>query len=303
MNGKDLLQNLDIEIVNEKKVDKFIDINAPGIYRAGLELHGFSISKSRKNIIIWGTKENNWFKTVKEEVAFESIERVVSSQPPLLILSIGISKKYKDHILKICNKHKVPLAFTQIHVSELASLLSTQLVEEFAPRENIHASLVEIDGIGVMIKGKSGIGKSEAVVELIQAGYNFISDDTVTLKRIGNRFIGTPAEITQGFLEVRGLGLIDVPYIYGARAMRDKTEVQIVIELTENNAKKDNADRLGLSKNFFKVLGGQVPLIKIPVKEGKSVTSLIIASVNLFLADKKGHNPLMDIKERIEGNK
>ncbi|MCP4336339.1 MAG: HPr kinase/phosphorylase [Mycoplasma sp.] len=301
MTAKDLLKNLGIPIKNKENIKEYINITAPGIYRAGLELNGFHVSKNQKNIIIWGTKEQSWFDNFSKEESLKNIDRVLSVCPPLLILSTGIKESLKEEILKICNKYNVPMASTDIHVSEISSLLSIQLAEEFAPSERVHACLVEIDGVGVMINGNSGIGKSEAVIELIQAGFNFISDDTVIIKRIGTKFIGAPSEITNGFLEVRGLGLIDVPYIYGTRTIREKTEIQLVIELVENDNKKDNEDRLGIKKNYFEILGSKIPKVIVPVKQGKSVTSLIIAAVNLFIADKQGHKPLKEITKRIRG--
>ncbi len=296
---KKLLEELYLKIDNEEHVKTFYDINSPGVYRAGLEISGFEMSKTRKNIIVWGSKEDLWFSKAGPEKTESAIDRIFAANPPAVILSTNITKKHYELILKIANKYGVPIVGTKLHVSELTSLLSNYISEEFAPSKDLHASLVEIDGIGVMIQGESGIGKSEAVLELIQSGYNFISDDTVKIKRIGNHFVGLASPITEGFLEVRGLGLIDIPYVYGVRTMRKKTEVQLVIHLSQNDKSKDNEDRLGVEKKFLEILGSKIPKVIIPVKEGKSVAALIVAAVNLFLADKQQHTPLEEIQKRV----
>lgn len=175
------------------------------------------------------------------------------------------------------------------------------MLERQAKVEAVHASLAIINGVGVMIKGPSGIGKSEALIELLQKGHTFVSDDTVELYRIGDTFYGRPAALTEGLLEARGIGLVNIPFIYGAKAVKEKTSVELVVELQPAEVQNE-LDRLGNKDLRFEVLQGNIPLIQIPAVSGRSMASLIEAAVNVYLARKAGMDPLAMIAERNRGN-
>lgn len=218
------------------------------------------------------------------------------------MLSKGFNtKKVFEQVLKVANARNVPVVNSKLHLSEINAYVSAHLLERQAKIEAVHASLAIINGVGVMIKGPSGIGKSEALIELLQKGHTFVSDDTVELYRIGDTFYGRPAALTEGLLEARGIGLVNIPFIYGAKAVKEKTSVELVVELQPAEVQNE-LDRLGNKDLKFEVLKGAIPLIQIPAVSGRSMASLIEAAVNVYLARKAGMDPLAMIAERNRGN-
>ncbi|CAM9095835.1 HPr(Ser) kinase/phosphatase [Mycoplasma todarodis] len=297
----DIVQKCQFEIANKSEITEWTKITSPGIYRAGLELCGFILNKGiRKNVIVWGTKEQEWFDLVGEETTLSSIEKLFSNKPPVIFLSIGIKEKTSKLIIDIASKHNVPIIVTDLHVTDIIAIIREHLAAHFSKTESVHASLVIINGVGVMIIGKSGIGKSEAVIELIQQGHIFVSDDTVNITRVGKDFIGTPAKITKDLLEARGIGLLDIRKIFGVRSVRDAAKIELVVELIDAENPNKEFDRLGNGNLKYETLGGGIPKTEIPVKSGKSIRALITAATNLHVAKKDGFDSFAMIQERMK---
>ncbi|NQZ29477.1 MAG: HPr(Ser) kinase/phosphatase [Mycoplasmatales bacterium] len=297
----EIVQKCQFEIANKDKITEWTKITSPGIYRAGLELCGFILNKGiRKNVIVWGTKEQEWFDLVGEETTLSSIEKLFSNKPPVIFLSIGIKEKTAKLIIDIASKHNVPIIVTDLHVTDIIAIIREHLAAHFSKTESVHASLVIINGVGVMIIGKSGIGKSEAVIELIQQGHIFVSDDTVNITRVGKDFIGTPAKITKDLLEARGIGLLDIRKIFGVRSVRDAAKIELVVELIDSENQNKEFDRLGNGNLSYETLGGSIPKTEIPVKSGKSIRALITAATNLHVAKKDGFDSFAMIQERMK---
>ena len=297
---KDVLSVFEMEVFNKKEADTSKEVKSPSIHRKGLQLAGVDTSSKteiRKTIVGWGTKEQRFLSSLSKQDATKAIENVLSIETPLVLLSIGIKADIRDLVVECANKFKIPVVDTKLHLSVLTTTISYFLVRHFAELKSLHGSLVIVNGVGVMIIGKSGIGKSEAVLELIQEGHSFVSDDTVILKRIGRKFFGYPAKITKGLLEARGIGLINIPHIYGMRSVKDYSEVELVLELI---ASEDIAepDRLGTKELKYNVLGSHISLMQIPVNKGRTVSSLIEAATNVYLAKKDGQDAIKIIMER-----
>ncbi len=298
---KEIVEKCEFQIANEKEITEWTQITSPGIYRAGLELCGFILNKGiRKNVIVWGTKEQEWFDLVGEEKTTSSIEKLFSHKPPVIFLSIGIEKKTVNKIIEIGSQYNVPIIITDLHVTDIVAIIRGHLAAKFNKSESVHASLVIINGVGVMIIGKSGIGKSEAVIELIQQGHIFVSDDTVNITRVGKDFIGTPAEITKDLLEARGIGLLDIRKIFGVRSVRDSAKIELVVELIDAENTEKEFDRLGNGNLKYDTLGGHISKTEIPVKSGKSIRALITAATNLHVARKDGFDAFAMIQERMK---
>ena len=295
---KEIIEKFKLNVVNQETADLDKEINSPAIHRAGLDLVGAAkISSCHNNIIGWGTKENNYLKSLSAKEREVTIKRVVTSNTPLIVLSLGVEDAIANEISKIADEFKVAVCKTKIHLAAVSSTIGWYVVKYLAESLSIHGSLVSVNGIGVMIIGKSGIGKSEAVIELIQKGSKFICDDTVILKRIGNEFLGEPAELTKNFLEARGIGFIDIPKIYGLQAMLDSSKVDLVIELVPSE-QLNKVDRLGDANLKYEALGSSLPLVQIPVQNGRSLSALIEAAVNVYIARVHGHDPMQIIAER-----
>ena len=294
-----------LEIVNQSVIKKWKPILRPAINRAGFELLGhFYTQGLNMNIIGWGTAESNYMDLVNEEDLRAVLNKIFIHHPPLVICSQGVNQRNRSIVLEQATLNDIPVAFSNTKLSFLTTTIGIYIAEYFAPEERIHGSLVIINGVGVLIMGESGIGKSEAVLELIQKGHIFVSDDAVDVQRIGNEFIGYSPAITKNILESRGLGLIDIRTIYGDRAVKNKSNINLVVELKMSKDKTINEfDRLGNQNNYFPLLGGKISKIDIPVRLGRNLASLIEVASNLFAAKKNGSNPLATIQKRTnEGN-
>lgn len=299
----ELCQENKLEVANKNFIKKWGNIKRPAINRAGLELKGYFYSEDSisKNIIGWGTSESKWMSSISKEEREKSLSTLISRKPPLIICSSGVSKENRKIIIEISSKHGVPVVLSDIPLSSHTTTIGVYLAEKFAQTEFVHGSLIIINGIGVMIIGASGIGKSEVILELIEKDHIFVSDDAIYIKRIGNNFIGYSPEITRDILEARGLGLLDIRTTYGDRAIRSKTNIDLVVEL---NHSKDviDFDRIGNKNLSYSILGGKISKINIPVKAGRSASSLVVAAANLFVSKQSGIDALKIIEERSRAN-
>ncbi len=293
----DVIESFNLNVVN-KGGDSSRVIGGPAIQRSGLELSGsYKSEHSELNVVGWGTKENHWLSSLTEEKAIEAISHALTSTTPMVILSKGIKGKIKKLITKVSDKMGVVVVETDLHLSTITSTLGWYLALKFAETVDVHGSLVIINGVGVMIIGQSGIGKSEAVLELIQNGHSFVSDDTVVLKRVGKQFYGSPSPLTAGLLEARGIGIVNMPHIYGQRMVKDQTNVELVVELMSHD-KLNQVDRLGIADLKYEALRATIDKIQIPVHNGRSIAALVEAATNVYLARKSGIDPLEEIRKR-----
>lgn len=291
-----------LEIVNKEKIKNWREIMRPSINRAGLELIGHFESKDlNKNIVGFGTKESSLMDKLNKKELETNLKNIFDEKPPLIICSNGVSQKNKDLILKFANDSETPVVFSDTKLSFITTTVGIYIAEHFAPQDFVHGSLVIINGIGVLIVGQSGVGKSEAVIELIQRGHMFVSDDSVIIKRVGNHFVGYSPEITKNILEARGLGLIDIKTIYGKKSVKDRTNIELVIELIKDE--NFNFDRLGNENHFYKILDGKISKILIPVRPGRNTSSLIEVAASLYITKSDGVDAFKEIQERIKNAK
>ena len=303
INVFELCQENKLEVVNEHSIKKWSNIQRPAINRAGLELKGYFYKKNSisKNIIGWGTSESNWMSSISEKEREESLNTLIMQKPPLIICSSGVNEENRKIIIEIATKYEVPIVLSNIPLSSVTTTIGVYLSEKFAQTEFVHGSLIIINGVGVMIIGASGIGKSEVILELIQKEHIFVSDDAIFIKRIGNNFVGYSPEITKDILEARGLGLLDIRTIYGDRAIRSKTNIDLVVEL-KNAEEIVEFDRIGNKNLLYSILGGKISKINIPIKAGRSASSLVVAAANLFISKQSGIDALKIIEERTKAN-
>ncbi|MBD5423098.1 MAG: HPr(Ser) kinase/phosphatase [Mycoplasma sp.] len=288
-----------LDVINKDIIDNWREIMRPSINRVGLEIIGhFEHDDIDKNIVGFGTKESTLMDSIDSEELEINLKKIFDFNPPLVICSSGVSEKNKNLILNHGNKSKTPIVFVDTKLSFITTTVGIYIAENFAPEDFVHGSLVIINGVGVLIVGDSGVGKSEAVIELVQRGHMFVSDDSVIIKRIGNNFIGISPDITKNILEARGLGLINIKAIYGEKSIKDKTNIDLVIELKKDE--QMNFDRLGTENHFYNVLNGKIKKILIPVKLGRNTASLIEVATSLYLSKKDGVDAFEQIQERIK---
>ena len=297
---KRIVEKFNYVVQNEDFANLENKITKPSINRLGVEIasQAKQIFNS-EGIVGWGTVESKFLLSLKKEEQVAIFQKICSIEIPMIILSIGFNENLATNLIKYANDKKIPIIQTKFHLSEIYTNLGAFLSEYFAKEESVHGSLMIINGIGTMIIGSSGIGKSEAVLELLGKNHLFISDDTVIVKQIGENFQGKSNKITRGFLEVRGIGLVNVPLIYGLRSVKNTSKIELVIELVEGK-EANELDRLGNLSLKYEILNSSLPKIQIPVQSGRSLGALIETAVNVFVSKKNGNNPLKIIQKRIK---
>lgn len=274
-------------------------ISLPDINRPGLALSGFFDSFANDRIQLFGQGEFAYLKTVFEKNNLENIETMFSKKIPCAIFSHGLTPP--DEFLKITDKYNCPVLKTTLVSSEFALRLLRILSNVFAPKIALHGVFVEVFGVGILIMGNSGVGKSETALELVERGHRLVADDVVEISCInGNTLVGRGANQMIGHhMEIRGLGIINIRQLYGIGAIREVKQVQLVAKLEEWDSEKVY-DRLGTEEKTMDILDVKIPMLEIPVKPGRNVPIILevaaknerLKSMGYFSAKEFGRNVL-----------
>ena len=269
---------------------------APDVNRPGLELSGYLESNDLKRVVVIGTKEYEYMCKLDEYTQKQRFEIITDSYTPCIILSEGCGEL--KVLTELCNLKNFPLFRYEGKTYQLIVDLVTFLSKELAPIDNLYGVMMNIYGKGVMITGKSGIGKSELALDLISRGHMLVADDRVDVSRVHNDILCQAPKLLRKMLEIRGLGIIDVTKLFGANTYLNKCDLDFVIKLVkldETMAK----DRLNPVNEKLEVLGLEVPMLTIPVTEGKSLSVIIESAVINHILKKQGFDCNEDFKERF----
>ena len=253
-------------------------ISVPEINRPGLALCGFFESFVSERIQIFGRGEASYLNKLARDKDRASIEKLFEYEIPCCIFCHNLTPD--DNFIKIAEMKQIPLLQTPLESSDFSVRLLRALSDIFSPEKTIHGVLVEVWGTGVLIQGESGVGKSESALELVERGHSLIADDAVIVKCMnGNILMGHPTnKIIGHHMEIRGLGIIDISQIFGIIAIKEKKQIEIVVQLEEWDATK-NYDRVGERSETTNILGVIVPLIRIPVRPGRNIPIIIETAV------------------------
>ncbi len=277
---------LQIELVaGEKGLDK--KLHTAETNRPGLALCGHYESFAYDRVQVLGKGEIAYLNKINADERTRVVQKILSYPLPCIIVTNDLPAP--QELIVESNCAGIPVLSTTLSTPVLIRRLLLFLEDEFGPYEIIHGNLVEVFGIGVLILGESGIGKSECALELIKHGRRIIADDAVLLKRIsGHRIFGTSAHTLKHYMEVRGIGIIDVLTLFGVTAVRTRKRVELVVTLEHWDAKQEY-DRSGLDEDFYEILGEKLPHVTIPVRPGRNISIIVeVAAMNLR-AKKMGH--------------
>lgn len=249
-------------------------IEVPNINRPGLALSGFFESFAYKRIQIFGRGEHAYLRKLEEEGSYENVRKIFSYEIPCVIFTHGLTPP--QFFVSIAEESGCPVLQTQLPSATFTSRILRVLNNIFAPREVVHGVLIEVFGIGVLLLGESGVGKSEAALELLERGHRLVADDAVEIRCVaGNYLLGTSANRLLGHhMEIRGLGIINVTHLFGVGAIRDEKRIQLVVHLEQWDPEKEY-DRLGSQEKTRDILGVKVPCVEIPIKPGRNIPILI----------------------------
>lgn len=250
------------------------EITVPDLNRPGLALTGFYENFGYERIQIFGRGETAFLYKLREKGESENIERLFSEEVPCAIFTHNLGPT--DDFARMAEETGCPILQTPLQTSEFSSRLIRALSNVFAPREITHGVLVEVFGLGVMILGDSGVGKSEAALELVERGHRLVADDAVETRCVaGNILLGQGANQALGHhMEIRGLGIINVTHLFGVGAIRDSKQIQLICNLETWDSNKEY-DRIGAEERTRELLGVKVPYLEIPVKPGRNIPIII----------------------------
>lgn len=270
-------------------------VTTSDINRPGLQLTGFYDFFDPKRIQIIGKMEDAYFGELSPERRSSVAERFMSEKPCAVIMCHGV--KIAEEFMNAAVKYDVNVFETEEETSEFSAALIGTLLSCLAPRETRHGVLVEVYGEGVLITGVSGIGKSEAALELIERGHRLIADDAVEIKRTANSVLtGRAPELIRYYMEVRGIGVIDVRHIYGVGSVKPSQHIDMVLNLEMWQDGK-LYDRLGLETEMTSILDVEVPYLNIPVRPGRNLAALIELAAMNNRQKKMGYNAAKELAE------
>ena len=275
-------------------------INQSEINRPALQLSGFFEHFESSRIQIVGNVEQAYMDQLGKEKKIAIVNQIMECEIPCLVYCQGLEPE--EDILELANKHQVPVFASQKTTSSFMAEVIRWLNVELAPRISIHGVLVDVYGEGVLIMGESGIGKSEAALELIKRGHRLITDDVVEIKKVSDdTLIGTAPDITRHFIELRGIGIIDVKTLYGVESVKNTQCIDLVIKLEEWN-KDQEYDRLGLEDKYTEFLGNKVACHCIPIRPGRNVAIIVESAAVNYRQKKMGYNAAKELYNRVTNN-
>ncbi|MBP3677008.1 MAG: HPr(Ser) kinase/phosphatase [Agathobacter sp.] len=295
-----IVERLDLKVytdnidLKKRKIERS-DINRPALQLAGYFLH---FDSSRVQLI--GNVEYFYTKQLEEEKKLEVYKELLSYEIPCIIFSRDLIPD--EDFVRLAEENGIPVLGTNRPTSEFTAELIYALGELLAPCITIHGVLVDVYGEGVLITGESGIGKSEAALELVRRGHRLVSDDVVEISRINDHtLIGTAPDITRNFIELRGIGIVDVKSLYGVECIREKQEIDLVINLSE--WKKDaEYDRMGLEDEYIEYLGNKVVCYSVPIRPGRNLAVICETAAVNHRQKKMGYHAAQELYRRVQQN-
>ena len=287
------LQNLTPEIDMEK-----IELTTKDINRPALQLAGYYEHFSSERVQIIGYVEYSYIMQMEREERQERFEKFISSGIPCVIFTTLTEPT--GQMIETALKYKVPLLVTSRTTSSFMAEIIRWLGLELAPSLSMHGVLVDVYGEGVLIMGESGIGKSEAALELVRRGHRLVSDDIVVVRKVSDAtLIGSAPDVTKHLIELRGIGIIDVRMLYGVEHVKDSQEIDLVIKLEDWNKYKEY-DRLGLEDEVTEILGNKVVQHSLPIRPGRKLAVIVGTAAVNHRQKKMGYNAVHELQKRVQ---
>ena len=297
---KKVVEKMDLKNLTPDVDVEHIAIEVPDINRPALQLTGYFEHFDSDRVQLIGYVEYTFLEKMEEEKRREIYEQFLSYQLPCVIFSRNLQPE--PMFLEMANQSQVPVFVTEKKTSEFTAEIIRWLNVELAPCISIHGVLVDVYGVGVLIMGESGIGKSEAALELIKRGHRLVSDDVVELRKVSDvTLVGSAPDITRHFIELRGIGIVDVKTLFGVQSVRETKNIDLVITLEDWNKEKQY-DRLGLEEEYTEFLGNQVLCHQIPIRPGRNLAIIVETAAINHRQKKMGYNAAQELYKRVQEN-
>ncbi|WP_066314648.1 HPr(Ser) kinase/phosphatase [Bacillus sp. FJAT-29814] len=293
---KDILEKFDLELISgEEGINRPITMS--DISRPGLEIAGYFEYYPAERIQLLGMTELTFFEGLSERDKESRMERLCTDITPAIIITRGL--EVPKELIEASERESVPVLRTPLKTTRFSSRLTNYLESKLAPTTAVHGVLVDIYGIGVLITGKSGVGKSETALELVKRGHRLVADDCVEIRQEDqDTLVGTSPELIEHLLEIRGLGIINVMTLFGAGAVRSNKRITLVINLELWDPKKQY-DRLGLDEEKMKIIDTEVTKLTVPVRPGRNLAVIIEVAAMNYRLKRMGVNAAQQFTERL----
>lgn len=277
-----------------------IKITVSEINRPALQLTGYYEHFAKERVEIIGYVEYTYLMSLTREEKIKAYETLMAHEIPCIIFTTQMLPD--EDMIELALKYNVPTFYTERATSEFMAEIIRWLTVELAPCISIHGVLVDVFGEGVLIMGESGIGKSEAALELVHRGHRLVSDDVVEIKKVSDvTLVGSAPDITRHFIELRGIGIVDIKTLYGIEHVKDTQSIDLVIKLEEWDKEKAY-DRLGLTEEYTEFLGNKVVCHSIPIRPGRNLAIIVETAAVNHRQKKMGYNAAQELYKRVQEN-
>ena len=296
---QDISADLDLEIIYSSS-NPILDITNSDINRPGLQLHGFFEYFDQDRVQIIGKAEWSYLASLSHKERRDRVDALFSHYFPCLIIAWDL--EVFDELLESAKKYDRTILRTSIHTTTLMGKVINYLDDKLAPIIKIHGTLVEVYGIGIFISGASGIGKSETALELLNRGHRLIADDLVEIKQRKKAIlVGSAPELLRHYIEIRGVGILDVKSLYGVGAIKNYVAINMVVEI-EKWIEGKHYDRLGMDRKFTKIIDSSIPTVTIPIMPGRNLCIIIEAVARNHREKDMGYNAAKVFVDKVYEN-
>lgn len=288
--------NLELSLIaGQNGLDR--PIEHPRVQKPGIALAGYTDSVRPNRVQVLGKTEINYLESLEVPARIDSIEGLLSRNVGCIAVTTALH--VPTELIAAAEAHSVPLFLTRLVSSVFINRINSFLDEHLSPEVTVHGVLVDVFGVGILITGPSGIGKSECALDLILRGHRLVADDMVIARQQGYQLVATGSPLTRLHMEVRGLGIINVKDLFGAASVCHKKNLSLVVEMVdwEPNA---NYDRTGLEEETYLILQTHVPKVTMPIRPGRNVASIIEVAARNHLLKAQGHNSALEFKTLLE---
>ena len=294
---KTLVQDLKLDVAFSSSDYESIRLTVEDVARPGLQLAGYFDHYEPMRLQVLGNMEMSYLAKLSAADRARIYDRLFSYKFPALLIARNIQPD--EQCLEMAKKHNVSVLRSAEPTSGIVSTIITYLKAALAPRITRHGVLVEVYGEGILLIGDSGIGKSEAAVELLKRGHRLIADDAVEIKKIGtNLLVGTAPELIRNYIELRGIGIINVAKLFGMGAVRSQNEIDLVVNIVQWNT-HEVYDRLGLEEQYMEILGVRIPMNTIPITPGRNLAMILEVAAMNNRQKKMGYNAAVEFTEQM----
>ncbi len=293
-----LIKEFNLHVISEVENLVDIEITTADVLRPGFQLaSGFFEYFDKNRILLYGKMENAYLESISSEERRKTCEKLFAQGSPALVLTRGLTPSAE--MLETAKAAGIPLLGTEENTSYFMAALIASLNVHLAPEISRHGVLVEVYGEGILMLGESGVGKSETAIELLKRGHRLVADDAVNIKKVSSKsLVGSSPAVIKHFVEIRGIGIVDIQKIFGMGAVKDTEKIDLILNLELWKQGKEY-ERLGLDDEYTEILGIKIPSITVPVKTGRNLAVIVEVAAMNHRQKKMGYNAVKELNDRL----